>query len=130
MIYGILSNQIDSVWERIEPLVDAAIQKSHELDLTSGDVLNGLKERDYQLWCINDFEGILVTQLSNDGVLAMVVAGKNMDTWINEVDETLIDFGKAHEKKYIESYSRRGFHKTMLKHKYKVARVVYRKEIK
>jgi hypothetical protein len=95
-------------------------------------VLQRLKDREMQLWMCGD-EAIAVTEIMvmpDFKILAVpIIAGSNVAKWMPEFSDTMKEFGRIHDCKYIEGYGRKGWIKTMKEFGFKEYSITIRCEL-
>lgn len=113
-IEGVRSDSILENWGSIEPHLQRVLTRI-DSGHTVEDVLSKLQWQEMQLWCVNDWQAIAVTQISilpQHKVLAVVyVAGDGVDDWLPALSHTLENFAAGLGCKYVEFYGRDGWRK-------------------
>lgn len=113
-IEGVRSDSILTNWGSIEPHLQRVLDKI-DSGHTVEDVLTKLQWQDQQLWNVNDWQAIAVTQISilpQHKVLSVVyVSGDDVDEWLPDLVSTLREFAQSTGCKYVEFYGRDGWRK-------------------
>lgn len=111
MIAGVLSKDVESIWPFVEPLVQRVIDR-FDMGYQSEHILEKLKARDQQLWLCGS-KGIATTEITRTaefGVLGVpIVAGDDMNEWLDDLFNVLRNFAKQHDCKFLEGYGREGW---------------------
>ena len=119
MIYGVVSGEVDSWWNHVEPYIEKALK--HGLgEYAAEDIKKECKEKRMQLWvhASKESKGAFVTHIMKypqmNVLLVLTLGGENFENWNEELNETLVGFGKEHGCKYIELFGRKGWGKAFL----------------
>ncbi len=94
MIRGILSEDIETVWPEVEPLIAKACEYS-DGKITTDDIYKDLKTQDMQLWLIP--KGVWVTRIVDypqSRRLEVVSASGEWDNWL-EYGEVVADWARS-----------------------------------
>lgn len=108
---GVVREKVPLVWNRAAPILETVItpDTGYNLDIIYRALLSG----SLQLWVVDDFEGVVVTEIRIrplDKILhATWLAGKNMRRWLRTVEETLEKFARHHECAQLVVEGRKGF---------------------
>jgi len=113
------SNTIDWVWRYVHPHLKRAIDQQDEY--TEQEIFNGLKNREYQLWCAlrddNQIEAALVTSIKKtaDGrsyCLLQACGGDDLADWLPFLDE-VEEWARSMGCSEMRIYGRRGWLKVL-----------------
>lgn len=116
-VYGVLSTDIDLVWDQCVPHLKRAIEYSDE-KYSLESIKNGLESRTMQLWVYmkGDIKACMVTQLVNYPTkrvcLILFLGGSLMHEWLRFM--TLIEeWARSNHCEAIEIYGRPGWAKVL-----------------
>lgn len=117
MLEGILSTDLDSIWETVKPFIEQALEESPN-DYTSQDIYEAVLLRDMQLWVWKENEKIiaaLVTELRDfprKKICTLVLgAGAGLDIWKD--DDAIFRWAKERGCHSVEIFGRRGWGKAL-----------------
>ncbi len=125
-------SDIDSVWDQVEPEITRAIER---FDIGEGveHIRERLINRDQQLWICNGGDGVCISEIKicpDFKILAFpIIAGKNMNEWLDDLVVIAKAYAKHHQCKYIEGYGRKGWLKALNEHGFKNYSITTRLEI-
>lgn len=115
VIEGVLADDVDAIWPAVEKQVNRVLD-SFDFGYGADYVHGKLKEKEMQLWICNG-DAVAVTEIlimPNFKILAVpLVAGEGMSDWLPDLVETLKEFGREHDCKYMEGYGRKGWVKAL-----------------
>lgn len=101
-------------WGSIEPHLQRVLNRidsGHTVD----DVLTKLQWADQQLWKINDWQAIAVTQIAvlpqHKTFNICYVAGDGIDEWLSDFVDRMHEYAAFTNCKYVEFYGRDGWRK-------------------
>jgi len=124
MLKGVLSHDVESIWDIVSPILERALAKSAG-DYNIQDVFGELLSRDQQLWVwVEDgkIEACCTTKIVNyprSRICTMpLIAGTKMKNWLSS-EETMVAWAKENNCTQIEGYARDGWLR-VLKHWTKV----------
>ena len=110
------------MWATIEPEI-RRVTNRFDIGEQPEHIRERLINRDQQLWLCNGGDGICISEikvLKDFKILAFpVIAGKNMDQWLDDLVDMAKAFAKHHNCKYIEGYGRKGWLRALNKHGFK-----------
>ena len=112
MITQVPREDINYVWEQVEPLIERALDDSY----TARDVLDGIIRNSFQLfisWENNKVECAVVTEVADyprKRILRYVLAGgNNMDNWLEPIQNKIEEFATKNYCQAIEVAGRKGW---------------------
>lgn len=127
---GILSTEIDSVWDQVKPLIEPAI---FENEFSIDEVYRSLKERTMQLWVAHEGKIILacVTRIdiANIKYLNILFLGGERFSECSHFINLLSDFAKSKGCSEIRTLSRKGFGRFLLSSGFENPLRLFRKKI-
>jgi hypothetical protein len=131
-IGGVPSNMIMDMWPGAEPLLARVVKPDTGYTLQS--VLNSLQLAKMQLWVVNDFQGVIVTQIEDRPaqriLYTLFLAGDNMSEWIDEWCEIQDEYARHNGCAAVEFNGRKGWNKIgESKPEWKAIRTVFRREL-
>ncbi len=108
------SHDVAAVWPQVEPCLTRVLAK-----IDSGndlyDVMTKLQMTHQQLWKINDWDAIAITEITvfplHKNLTVVYVSGEGMEDWLAALTDALKTFAAYKECKYIEFYGRDGWRK-------------------
>lgn len=113
VVSGVSSERIESIWPKVEPLLQKAIDRGHG-EHEAGDILGFLLSRDMQLWIAADEEirAAMVTQIINYPRLSVCqviyLGGEGLKFWKSA--KPLIEaWAKSQGCQELRAYGRRGW---------------------
>lgn len=113
-LVGVRSELVDTVWPRVEPLMDRACKRSHGVYEPS-DIYEALMGRTMQLWTAWDGKELVAAAVTEIRiyprmkVLAMpLLAGERLKDWL-EFQPTFEEYARAHGCSHLEGYARKGW---------------------
>ena len=131
---GILSHEIDSVWEKVSPMLNKALRYSFG-KYTTESIREFLKGEQMQLWVGIDYYEIrafTITQIVNYPgkkiLIIMFAGGSDLSGWLSYI-EILKRFAKKKGCDGIEIYGRNGWVKKLKPFGYVHIHNVYRQEL-
>lgn len=131
-IGGVPPDMIMTVWDRCVPLLRRVVKPhtGHSLDT----VLTALQMAQMQLWIVNDFQAVCVTQVQDRPLGPVMwgqfIAGDNVKEWIDDWETVIAEFGRAHKCVAVEFSGRPGWKAFQDKFKrYKPQLVTYRRDL-
>jgi hypothetical protein len=112
MITQVPREDINYVWEQVEPLIERALDDSY----TSRDVLDGIIKNSFQLfisWENDKVECAVVTEVADyprKRILRYVLAGgDNLENWLEPIQEKIEEFATNNYCQAIEVAGRKGW---------------------
>ncbi len=131
-IGGVPAAMLLVVWPRVEPLLRRVVKPITGYGLD--DVLTRLQLEDWQLWIINDFQAIAITEIQTrplgNVLWCQFIAGDSVNDWLPDWERVQAEFARSHNCEAVEFSGRRGWHKLQASyHDYKPIRTIYRKEL-
>lgn len=112
MITQVPREDINYVWEQVEPLIERALDDSY----TTRDVLDGIIRNSFQLfisWENNKVECAVVTEVADyprKRILRYVLAGgNNLENWLEPIQEKIEEFATNNYCQAIEVAGRKGW---------------------
>jgi hypothetical protein len=131
-IGGVPSNMIMDMWPGAEPLLARVVKPDTGYTLQS--VLNSLQLAKMQLWVVNDFQGVIVTQIEDRPaqriLYTLFLAGDNMSEWIDGWCEVQDEYARHNGCAAVEFNGRKGWNKIgESKPEWKAIRTVFRREL-
>jgi len=130
-VNGVPAKLIPDVWDRVEPILSRAIL--HHTDEDANEALHDLLQERSQLWVLNDFDAVCLTQIVLRQTVKVLwvyyVAGDKMDTWLDELVKTLSAFGQYKGCNRMEFTGRPGWQKTLKAHGFNRAMVTMRLDL-
>jgi bacterioferritin (cytochrome b1) len=112
MITQVPREDINYVWEQVEPLIERALDDSY----TARDVLDGIIRNSFQLfisWENNKVECAVVTEVADyprKRILRYVLAGgNNLENWLEPIQEKIEEFATNNYCQAIEVAGRKGW---------------------
>ena len=132
MISPVRSSAVWDYWDRLEPHLTRIVEFI-DTGHTSEDIAAKIARKEYQLWVVNDWESILVTQilvLPQHKVLQILYCvGMDVDTWKDAAKGVILEFAQHVGAKYIEGFCRPGWTKVLKKYSCDVPLSVMRFEV-
>lgn len=135
MIYGVQSKDINNWWNVAEPYITDAL-KYGVGEYTAQDIKKACESTTMQLWLFGDrkeVKGCFVTQILNypqlSVLLVLLLGGKDFKEHKENVDDTLLRFGKENNCKYVEFFGRKGWGNFLKDLEYKEQVRMFAKEI-
>lgn len=135
LVVGIPNEELESLWETMEPMVRKALENGGSLE-ESSTVFGAVRDNVMQMWGImrNDqLTGIGITEIEerDKGTTLTVVAlsGIAMEEWLEDFERTMRVFGAAKGCKYLTLHGRRGWLKTLREFNWKEISVTMYKEL-
>lgn len=134
MITGVRAEHIPKLWAQVMPLIKRVTDRfdaGYDETLVYERLLSG----DHQLWIIfdDDLKGVFVTEVQIHPFFKIlsvpIVAGDEMDTWLDDLVSTTVEFGRHHDCKYIEGYGRKGWVRRLSDYGFKDYSVTVRREL-
>ncbi len=131
-IGGVPADKVMSVWDRCVPLLRRVVKPHTGYDLDA--VLLKVQLAHLQLWVINDFQAVCVTELQarplGNVMWCQFIAGDNVEQWIDDWEKVIAEYGRAHNCDAVEFSGRPGWKAFQGKFRnYKPQLVTYRKEL-
>lgn len=112
MITQVPREDINYVWQQVEPLIERALDDSY----TARDVLDGIIRNSFQLfisWENNKVECAVVTEVADyprKRILRYVLAGgNNLENWLEPIQEKIEQFATNNYCQAIEVAGRKGW---------------------
>jgi bacterioferritin (cytochrome b1) len=112
MITQVPREDINYVWEQVEPLIERALDDSY----TARDVLDGIIRNSFQLfisWENDKVECAVVTEVADyprKRILRYVLAGgDNLENWLEPIQEKIEEFATNNYCQAIEVAGRKGW---------------------
>ena len=112
MITQVPREDINYVWQQVEPLIIRALDDSY----TARDVLDGIIRNKFQLfisWENNKVESAVVTEVADyprKRILRYVLAGgNNLENWLEPIQEKIEEFATNNYCQAIEVAGRKGW---------------------
>ena len=112
MITQVPREDINYVWQQVEPLIIKALDDSY----TARDVLDGIIRNKFQLfisWENNKVESAVVTEVADyprKRILRYVLAGgNNLENWLEPIQEKIEEFATNNYCQAIEVAGRKGW---------------------
>mgnify|MGYP003121734667 FL=1 len=112
MITQVPREDINYVWEQVEPLIERALDDSY----TARDVLDGIIRNSFQLfisWENDKVECAVVTEVADyprKRILRYVLAGgNNLENWLEPIQEKIEEFATNNYCQAIEVAGRKGW---------------------
>lgn len=106
-------------WPQVSGWLDDALKKTGSL-LTIEDLRRHVRNGSYRLWLIyrNDrVVAAMVTEIvrggNGCGVYVVALGGQGMDSWLEEVVESLDAYSRANECKYVVEMGRPGWSRVL-----------------
>lgn len=127
---GVLSSEIDSVWDEVKPIIEPAI---FENEFSIDEIYKKLKDRDMQLWVVWDTK-IVCACISQIDVgkkkyfTIMFIGGERMSAWF-EFIHVLEDFAISHGCCEMRTLSRKGFGKLLSQYGFENPLSLFRKKL-
>jgi hypothetical protein len=102
-------------WGSVGPLLEKVLNKV-ETGKRIDDIVTGLQLGDLQLWNVNDFSAIAITEVIIEPkfkhVLVQYLSGDNMKEWLPKLVDELHEYATELGCKYVSLCGRRGWLKT------------------
>ena len=133
VIWGIRRDQIlDNWFSKAERMV-ARILDRMDTGYEVGDVLLQLQLGRMQLWVVDDWEAVAVTEISvwpqYKALTVVFLSGEGMKQWFPELMDTLEAYAGEQGCRYVEAHGRRGWEKVGRTLGYRHAYSIMRKEV-
>ena len=126
MISQVYPNQLEAVWPVLEPMVKRGLSHGQGDAISPGYILNALIANDMLLWVYHEGEDIKagmileVSQFPQKRVVFVVLLiGRNMEEWVDEMESTLFTFQKLIDADCIEASCRDGLVKKLMERGWK-----------
>jgi len=130
-IHHIPPGGVSFVWEQIEPLIESALKRAQGDSSTVDTVKIGLLSGFITLWGVFDGEDILailghrlVHNPGNKVLFLDFLAGKEMERWIDQLENRILVHGDLLGVDCIESSSRLGMAEVLKKRGWKKKAVI------
>ena len=127
-----MAGDIDGVWPQVEPEI-TRVTGRFDIGEDSSRFLEKLRDRDMQLW-LCDGGGVCLSEikvLPEFKILAFpIIAGENMDAWLDDLVDMAKAYARHHNCKYIEGYGRKGWLRKLSAYGFKDHSITTRLEIK
>lgn len=134
-IRGILADEANEWWPKVSGWCEEALEHGGGL-MNLDDVKSAVAERDMQLWVIHEWrelKAVCVTKIQRypqaSVLTAVIVAGRDMPTWVDALDDLLVRFAQSKGCKAVEAHGRRGWTKTLRAMGWRDAVVTFAKEV-
>ena len=126
---------LDAVWPDAKTLLEDAVKtQRHSYHIT--DVYEGIISGMYELWLVLDDDKPVaafttrIVRFPNCKTLSVDwVGGGRMTEWLPLLQETMTDYAKANNCKYLEGYGRKGWGKALKKFGWEVNYIAYKCEV-
>jgi len=132
-IGGVRAELLTLAWPKAEPVLRRAVQPS--TGYTTDAVLDELKTGHMQLWVVNDFQGVVVTQIKvlplHRVLWVMFLAGDDMDSWLADWITVQEAYARHNNCAAVEFSGRHGWIKVAAKKHpaYKPTWTIFRREL-
>jgi hypothetical protein len=112
-------NNIDEVWDRAAPLIEPALDHAGG-EITIDDVKEKLKSGKMGMISINDFEAVCTVEFVDysriSALRVVTLAGHNMEYWLDELIQYLVNWAESYKLGRIEHLGRKGWQRVLEKH--------------
>lgn len=131
-IGGVQAELLMPVWPKVEPVLRRAVKPVTGYTLES--VLTELQTGHMQLWVVNDFQGVVITQIKvlplHRVLWVMFMAGDHMDEWLDDWIAVQEAYARHNECVAVEFSGRQGWNKIAKRHReYKPTWTIFRREL-
>lgn len=131
MITPIPSYYVSLVWPKAANHIKIAIERT-DSGFSESDILTRLMVSDMQLWIVNDYQAAAVTQITVlpqfKTCTVVALGGDGLPEWFDELMQTIEDWARQMDCRYVTAYGRRGWEKVgkarEYRHEYSVMRKV------
>lgn len=107
------------VWDKLLPEIERAVSSGQGDGTTVENMLLSVLSGKLKMWVINDIEAcVLFSVRKNVNGLKLfidLIAGKNMDSWANELQSLLLDYKDLVGAQCIEASCRPGLSRKLMK---------------
>ena len=130
-VRGVQARDLATVWHRVEPILSRALEQ--HTDERPNDVMLDIMSERVQLWQINDFQAVCLTQIQVRPTIKVLwiyyVAGEGMGEWIGDLIAVLKAFAAAKGCGRLEFSGRKGWIKALQPHGFAGVSVTMRLEL-
>lgn len=131
-IGGVRAELLMPVWPKAQQVLRRAVKPV--TGYTMEAVLNELQTGHMQLWVINDFQGVVVTQIKvlplHRVLWVMFIAGDHMDEWLDDWIAVQEAYARHNECVAVEFSGRQGWNKIAKRHReYRPTWTIFRREL-
>lgn len=131
MVSRVKTYDIDLVYPKVIKLIEKALEYNDE-GFSVQSVYRDLKKGKYQLWVVfnKEYKAICITGLLRNDVLRIILlGGSDFDSWKDELDSILADWGRDKGAKFIDLVGRKGWLRKLKKLNYKPKLYILEKAI-
>lgn len=130
-IEPILSHDVLEHWEAIEPKIRRVLTRVDN-GYRAQDVLTFLQRMEMQLWKVNDWQAIAVTQITNlplhNALTVVYCSGDGVHEWFDDLMDMIESFAVDNKCKYVEVHGRKGWEKVGKARGYRTEMIYIRKK--
>jgi 8-oxo-dGTP pyrophosphatase MutT (NUDIX family) len=131
-IGGVRAELLMPVWPKAVQVLRRAVRP--ETGYTLDAVLTELQTGHMQLWVINDFQGVVVTQIKvlplHKVLWVMFLAGDHMDDWLDDWIQVQEEYARFNNCVAVEFSGRKGWQKIAERRRgYKPTWTIFRREL-
>ncbi len=131
MISYVQPNQVDAVFAQLEPMIGKGLTVGQADSTTPEHFLAEIRRGDAQLWVVHEGEEIkagIVTAVrvypTGRKVYVDLLVGRNMDEWVDELEQVLMDYRDLIGAMCVEASCRFGLAKKLGKRGWKRKAVI------
>jgi hypothetical protein len=116
-IQGVPCDAVPQIWPLVCDWVEEALERGSIQ--TADEVLEKIKNREYQLWLIDDGEpaGAFVTCIATGGraseLVVVCLGGRSMDRWLKAGEDVLSRFAREKGCRRIQMHGRPGWRRKL-----------------
>lgn len=118
MIRGVTADEYVGVRGKVLPFLEG-FAKRDVSGITVGEFEADIMNRRRQLWSINDFQAVALTQVMRDSVRITHLAGVQRHKWQEEAMQHVVEWAKALGKKRVCALVRPGWAPSMKERGYR-----------
>ena len=109
-VSGVRATDFPAVQARVRPFLEDFA--AHDMDGRTADEFEAaIAERAQQLWVINDFQAVALTQVTGGAVRITQCAGERRLEWQDALDDTIREWGRRLGKEWVVITGRPGWSK-------------------
>ncbi len=129
LISTIPRTQIYLVWDRVAPMLEKVPE--YDAEVSINDTFKALVAGKKQLWVIEDFKGVLITEILGDTCHLFNLAGEDVDRWLGVLLDAVEDWAVTLGCTSMKLYGRKGWERVNRKNGYGYQHFysVFKKEI-